>query len=50
MAQIEKIMQDDAIVIQPYWRSVFNTSGSKVRNFRIQPALELNLNQVWLDA
>ncbi len=50
MAQLEKIIQNDAIVIQPYWRSVFNTTTDKVRNFNVQPALEQHFNQVWLDA
>ncbi len=43
-------MQDDAIMIQPYWRSVFTTSTEKVRNYNVQPALQQHLNQVWLDA
>ena len=50
MAKLEKMMQDDAIMIQPYWRSVFTTSTDKVRNYNVQPALEQHLNQVWLDA
>ncbi len=50
MAKLEKLMQDDAIIIQPYWRSIFTTSTDKVRNYNVQPALEQHLNQVWLDA
>ncbi len=50
MAKLEKLMQDDAIMIQPFWRSVFTTSTEKVRNYNVQPALEQHLNQVWLDA
>ena len=50
MAKLEKVMQDDAIIIAPYWRSIFTTSTDKVRNYRVQPALEQHFNQVWLDA
>ena len=50
MAQLEKILQDDAILVQPFWRNVFTTSTQKVKNYRVQPALEMLFNQVWLDA
>ena len=49
MAKLEKILQDDAIIIQPFWRSVFVTTNNKVRNFEVQPSLEHHYNKVWLD-
>ncbi len=49
MEQLERIMQDDAIVIQPFWRSEHATSTDKVKGFAVQPALEHHLNRVWLD-
>ncbi len=47
--QLERMMQDDAILIQPFWRSVFVTTNNRVKGFAVQPALEHHYNQVWLD-
>lgn len=49
MEPVCRTLQDDAVIIQPYWRSIFTASRSKVKGFRIQPAEELHLNKVWLD-
>ena len=48
MRQLEEMLQDDAVVIQPYWRSEFTASDPKVRNFKFQPANEINVSEVWL--
>ena len=49
MAELEAMLQDDAVFIQPYWRSIFTASSQRVRNYHHQPAEEQHLNQVWLD-
>jgi peptide/nickel transport system substrate-binding protein len=48
MARVEKVLQDDAIIIQPFWRSVFTASNRKVQNFNIHPAEEIHLSKIWL--
>ena len=48
MAKLEKILQDDSIIIQPYWRNVFVTANKRVQGFRVSPSLEQHFNQVWL--
>ena len=50
MAQLEQILQDDSVFIQPYWRSVFTASSQRVQDFAIHPAEELHLNQVWVNS
>ncbi len=50
MAKLEKILQDDAVITQPFWRSVFVTTSDKVRGFAVQPSLEHHYNKVWLDS
>ncbi|KZD12722.1 ABC transporter substrate-binding protein [Oceanibaculum pacificum] len=50
MVPVEKLLQQDAVIIQPYWRSVFTAASKKVQGFQIQPAEEMHLNKVWLDA
>jgi len=48
MADLEAMLQDDSVVIQPYWRSVFTASGANVNGFSVHPAEEMQLNGVWL--
>jgi peptide/nickel transport system substrate-binding protein len=50
MAQLEAMLQDASVIIQPYWRSVFTASSNKVNNFSVHPAEEMQLNQVWLSS
>lgn len=50
MSEIERILQDAGIIIQPYWRRIFCHSAPQVRNFAIHPSLEIDASRVWLDA
>ncbi len=50
MAKIEAIMQDDAIMIQPYWRSLFSHTTPEVQGYRMHQAYEHHFEGVWLDA
>jgi peptide/nickel transport system substrate-binding protein len=49
MEDIEKILQDSGIIIQPYWRKLYNHSVASVRNFGMHPTFEIDLGKVWLD-
>ena len=49
MAKLETIMQEDAIISQDYWRSVFTSAHKRVQGVYAQVALEHHYNQVWLD-
>lgn len=48
MAELEKILQDDAIISQSSWRSVFITANDRVKNIYVQPAEESHFNKVWM--
>ena len=50
MKDIEKILQGSGVIIQPLWRKVFHHSTKSVKNHFAHPTLELNVEQVWLDA
>ncbi len=39
-AELERILQNDAIIVQPFWRSVFTAGSDKVEGFQIHPAEE----------
>jgi peptide/nickel transport system substrate-binding protein len=40
MAKIEKIMQDEGVMIQPYWRSIYRHMNDKVKGADMHPTLE----------
>lgn len=50
MKPIEEILQTSGIIIQPYWRKLYNHSAPEVKNHGIHPTFEIDLEKVWLDA
>ncbi len=50
MVKVQKILQDDAIMVQPYFRSVFTASVDKVKGFSGHPTRYHQFNKVWIDA
>jgi peptide/nickel transport system substrate-binding protein len=50
MVDIQRMLQESGIIIQPYWRSLFNFNDSTVQNYYQHPTYELDLADVWLDA
>jgi len=49
MEKIEVILQDSGILIQPYWRKLYNHSMPVVKNFSMHPTFEHDFGKVWLD-
>jgi peptide/nickel transport system substrate-binding protein len=49
MADIQKILQDSGIIIQPYWRKLYNHSVPAVKNHRMHQTFEHDFGKVWLD-
>jgi peptide/nickel transport system substrate-binding protein len=49
MKDIQKILQDDGIIIQPFWRSLYRHTKPYVKGFDKHPTFELHLEKVWLD-
>jgi peptide/nickel transport system substrate-binding protein len=46
--ELERILQDSGVIIQPYWRSAMAHAAPQVRGFRLHPAQELHLEGVSL--
>ncbi|RVC57184.1 diguanylate cyclase, partial [Mesorhizobium sp. M2A.F.Ca.ET.046.02.1.1] len=40
MKDIEQILQDSGIIIQPYWRKLYSHSTKAVQNFKMHPTYE----------
>jgi len=49
MKDIEKILQDDGVIIQPFWRSLYRHTKPYVKGFDMHPTFELHMEKVWLD-
>lgn len=49
MKDIEMILQDSGIIIQPFWRSLYRHSQSYVKGIFMHQTFELHLEGVWLD-
>ena len=49
MAVCQKILQDDAIIPQPFWRSVYKAANKKVKGLKVHPTLYHQFHEVWLD-
>ena len=50
MTDIQTILQDSGIIIQSYWRSLFNFNVPSVKGYYQHPTYELDLENVWIDA
>jgi peptide/nickel transport system substrate-binding protein len=48
MAQMEKIIQDSGIIVQPYWRSTYRHMTPDVNGLAIHPTFEIHLEKTWL--
>ena len=49
MKDIEAILQDSGIIIQPHWRSLYRHHADYVKGLFMHQTFELHLEKVWLD-
>ena len=50
MKDLEQILQDSGIIIQPYWLTLYNHRTPQVMNYGMHPLYETHLERVWLNA
>ena len=48
MEGLQKMMQADGVIAQPFWRSVFAAGNKRVQGYKIHPTLYHQLNKVWI--
>ncbi len=46
MAQIERMLREDGVIIQPYWRALFNHHNGRLLNAERHPANEIHLHKI----
>jgi peptide/nickel transport system substrate-binding protein len=49
MAKVEKRIQDDAVMVQPFFRSVMSATSDKVKGMQMHPTNYHQWNKVWID-
>jgi peptide/nickel transport system substrate-binding protein len=49
MKDIEQILQDSGVIIQPFWRKLHRHHAAYVKNLGMHQTFEVHLNTVWLD-
>jgi peptide/nickel transport system substrate-binding protein len=50
MKDLETILQDSGVIIQPFWQSLFGHMSKKVQNYAIHQTFQIDLQRVWLAA
>jgi len=50
MKDLEQILQDSGIIIQPYWITLSNHRTPQVKNYGMHPLYEVYFEDTWLDA
>jgi len=50
MKDVEQILQDSGVIIQPFWQKLYSHMSKKVRNYSVHQTFEMDLENVWLDA
>lgn len=49
MAELEKMLQDSGVIIQPYWNQLIMHHVAAVQGYKRHPLREMHLEAVWLD-
>lgn len=50
MKEIQQILQDSGVIIQPFWQSLFCHMNERVKNHGVHQTFQLDLQKVWLEA
>ena len=48
MGKIETMLRDSGIIVQPYWRKLYNHSAPNVHDNGVHPTQEMNFEKTWL--
>ncbi len=50
MKDLEMILQDSGVIIQPFWQKLYSHTGQKVKNYGVHQTFQMDLQRVWLEA
>ncbi len=49
MEKVQSLLQDNNIMIQPFWRRLYAAGGKNVKGFAAHPTQYYRMDRVWLD-
>jgi peptide/nickel transport system substrate-binding protein len=49
MKDVEQILQESGVLIQPYWQKIFNHRAPEVMNYEMHQTFEIDLGETWLN-
>jgi peptide/nickel transport system substrate-binding protein len=49
MKEMEQILQDSGVIVQPYWRKTYRHMTAEVQGLVMHPTFEIHLEKTWLD-
>jgi peptide/nickel transport system substrate-binding protein len=49
MKEMEQILQDSGVIVQPYWRKTYRHMTAEVQGLVMHPTFEIHLERTWLD-
>ncbi len=49
MKDLEQILQDSGVIIQPFWQSLYSHMAEKVKDYGVHQTFQMDLQRVWLD-
>jgi len=47
-AQLQKILQDSGVIVQPFWRKIYRSYHPRVQDYGMHQSFEQHLEEVWL--
>ncbi|TIM04864.1 ABC transporter substrate-binding protein [Mesorhizobium sp.] len=50
MKDVEQILQDSGVIIQPFWQKLYSHMSKKVKNYGMHQTYQMDFQNVWLDA
>ncbi len=49
MKDLETILQDSGVIIQPFWQKLYSHTAKNVRNYGVHQTFQMDLQKVWLE-
>ena len=49
MKDIEQMLQDSGVIMQPFWQKLYCHMNSKVKGYAVHPTFQIELQKVWLE-
>ncbi len=49
MKDLETILQDSGVIIQPFWQKLYSHMAAKVKNYGVHQTFQMDLQKVWME-